>query len=245
MDNSGDQFSGVKGAQMDSTAQEKRSQRTRERILEAALAVLREHGYAGFRTEAVALEAGVSRGAMLHHYPKKTDLVIATCEYLYSQLVTASFQRLGTVSGLDETMDAILADAREFFLGKYFLQVLDLIVSAVNEADIRADILEISRRNREPVERAWSEQLAQYLPTETAEDIAFMSFNLFRGFATRTIIWDEPDRFERIVSLWKDMVRAYLECHHLSRDAASRSDTAKAEFHVDKEEIHEIEKNPL
>jgi len=51
---------------------------TRERILDAALAVLREVGYGGFSVQKVARHAGVYQGNITYYWPRRLDLVRAT-----------------------------------------------------------------------------------------------------------------------------------------------------------------------
>lgn len=58
-----------------------RSASMQQRLIEAAITVLRRIGYAAMTTQHVMDEAGVSRGAMLHHFPTRVDLVIAVAEY--------------------------------------------------------------------------------------------------------------------------------------------------------------------
>ena len=41
-----------------------------------------EHGWSGTSTTLVSHRAGVSRGAQLHHFPTKTDLVLAAVDHL-------------------------------------------------------------------------------------------------------------------------------------------------------------------
>lgn len=60
--------------------QAERSAETRGRIIEAAIASLCEDGYGATTTVHVAKLAGVSRGAMLHHFPTKEDLIFATAD---------------------------------------------------------------------------------------------------------------------------------------------------------------------
>lgn len=57
-----------------------RSASMRQRLIEAAIQCLCRVGYAATTTQLVTKEAGVSRGAMLHHFPTKLDLVIAVGE---------------------------------------------------------------------------------------------------------------------------------------------------------------------
>jgi AcrR family transcriptional regulator len=51
------------------------SEATRERLLAAAAAVVRRAGPRGLTLDAVALEAGVSKGGLLYHFPSKRELV--------------------------------------------------------------------------------------------------------------------------------------------------------------------------
>jgi AcrR family transcriptional regulator len=66
----------------DNTWQQTKSENTRTAILEGALDCFYELGYNNTTTEKVAKKAGVSRGAMLHHFPSKHDLVSASVRYL-------------------------------------------------------------------------------------------------------------------------------------------------------------------
>ncbi|CAN5172371.1 TetR/AcrR family transcriptional regulator [soil metagenome] len=52
-----------------------------QKLIEAAIQCLHEFGYAATTTQLVTDRAGVSRGAILHHYPTKVDLMVAVAEY--------------------------------------------------------------------------------------------------------------------------------------------------------------------
>lgn len=53
----------------------------RQRLIDAAVACLYELGYAATTFQIVTERAGVSRGAILHHFPTKVDLMVAVAEY--------------------------------------------------------------------------------------------------------------------------------------------------------------------
>lgn len=58
---------------------------TRARIIESAIAVLAEKGFAGFTLQAVADGAGVFYGNVTHHYPTRDKLVEATIGAAFEQ----------------------------------------------------------------------------------------------------------------------------------------------------------------
>lgn len=54
----------------------------REKLLDAALALVAEHGYSALTLDAVGAAVGVSKGGVLYHFPTKDDLVVALIEQL-------------------------------------------------------------------------------------------------------------------------------------------------------------------
>lgn len=54
----------------------------RQRLIDATIACLATHGHAATTTIRVAELAGVSRGAMLHHFPSRAELLLATARHI-------------------------------------------------------------------------------------------------------------------------------------------------------------------
>ncbi len=64
-----------------------RSARTRGALLAAARALFAEKGFTATGREEIAERAGVTRGALYHHFASKTDLAAAVVEQLEGELV--------------------------------------------------------------------------------------------------------------------------------------------------------------
>lgn len=62
-----------------------KSRRTRARILDEAVRVIAETGYAATTNAAVAEAAGITRGAMLYHFPTRETLLEAAIDHIQSQ----------------------------------------------------------------------------------------------------------------------------------------------------------------
>lgn len=84
--------------------QEQRSAAMRQRLLDATVESLVTYGYAGTTTARVAELAGVTRGAQVHHFPTKADLVTAAVRYLATKRVDAAFAQ---IERLREAVDPI------------------------------------------------------------------------------------------------------------------------------------------
>ncbi len=81
-----------------------RSARTRERLLKATIECLYELGYDRTSTVLVTKRAGVSRGAMLHQFPSKADLMMATSEYIRGLRRAAHNEAL---QGIDDPLEKL------------------------------------------------------------------------------------------------------------------------------------------
>ena len=64
-------------------SQEERSTHTRARLLDAALDVLREGGFASLTISKVTQRAGLTNGAMQHHFSARDDLLLALLDAVY------------------------------------------------------------------------------------------------------------------------------------------------------------------
>ena len=191
--------------------QAERSEETQTRILKAAANLIRKRGYAHFRTAEVAKEAGLSRGAQLHHFPTKDSLVVATLEYVFEQARVLSRRRATAVNRPRDLIEAVIEDAREFFFSEHFMVAIDIVLSTSTNQSVRKQILDISRKARRPVEAAWSEALAENgVPGQLASDIVALTLSLVRGMALRTLWDNDPKWFDELFSLWRQMIKVFL-----------------------------------
>lgn len=62
----------------------------REKLLEAAVKLVRRNGFAATSVEELCTEAGVTKGAFFHHFPSKEALGVAAAQY-WSQTTGAFF----------------------------------------------------------------------------------------------------------------------------------------------------------
>jgi AcrR family transcriptional regulator len=82
--------------------QAQKSASTRLQIVESALRCVVDLGYSCTTTTVIADKAGLSRGAMLHHFPSKIDIVRAAVEHLHAKRLKA-FRRAIDKLPRDET----------------------------------------------------------------------------------------------------------------------------------------------
>jgi AcrR family transcriptional regulator len=76
-----------------------RTAATRTALISAGRRLFAEHGFAGVGTEAIVLEAAVSRGALYHHFADKTELFAAVLDNVEGEVCA----QLAAAVGADTT----------------------------------------------------------------------------------------------------------------------------------------------
>src|ERR1700742_523065 len=88
--------------------QQERSAAMRRRLLDATVDCLVRYGYAGTTTTRVTELAGVTRGAQVHHFPTRAELVAAAVQHLAAQRAELAFARIDAVREAPDPLDAAL-----------------------------------------------------------------------------------------------------------------------------------------
>jgi TetR/AcrR family transcriptional regulator len=78
--------------------------RTRERILDAALEVFAERSFDGAGTREIALRGGVTQSLLNYHFSTKTELWRAAVDRVFASLTATMAERINGLRGVDEFM---------------------------------------------------------------------------------------------------------------------------------------------
>ncbi len=78
----------------------------RDKLLEAAVKLIRTNGYSATSVDQLCLEAGVTKGAFFHHFPSKEALGVATADYWSAS--TSAFFAQAPFHHLPTAIDRVL-----------------------------------------------------------------------------------------------------------------------------------------
>ena len=118
----------------------------RARLLEATVELLVERGFAGTSTTLVSERAGVSRGAQLHHFPTKNDLVVAAVEHLTELRGAELAAAVSRLPRGKRRTRAVLEMLGEHFCSPVFSAALELWVAARTDEALFAAVAPLERR---------------------------------------------------------------------------------------------------
>lgn len=191
--------------------QEERSATTRARLLDATVAALIESGYAGTTTTEVCARAGLSRGAQLHHFPTRADLVVNAVAHLAQRRADELRRDFADAASsgdrLARALDAVFAS----FSGPLFYAALELWVASRSDAELRKCLVRFERG----VGRAMAELWRELAPPDEAraaefQDLLELTFHVVRGMALQRILRHDDTERRRLFEVWKRMVAASL-----------------------------------
>ena len=184
--------------------QEERSAETRLRLLDATVDCLVEFGYAGTTTSAVQERAGVSRGALMHHYSSKADLMVAAVRHLASQRganlrAQAADLPLGE-DRVSQAMDLLW----ETFRGPLFTATLELWAAARTDPELKMAVYDWERSLRKDLAVAMTDLFgAEVAASPSFTDAIEMTLQFMRGSALTLILREDVGRQSAIVDQWK------------------------------------------
>jgi AcrR family transcriptional regulator len=93
----------MKGNRMNDNrrTQAERAADTREALIAAARALFAEHGFADVALETIVRAAGVTRGALYHHFPDKTELFAAVFEQVEAEVAAHMGEAIAAANQTD------------------------------------------------------------------------------------------------------------------------------------------------
>src|SRR5438477_2812453 len=132
---------------------EERSAQTRAKVLDATVDCLIELGYAGTTTTLISERAGVSRGAQLHHFPTKAELVAAAVEHLANRLGQDLQQEAAALPADGDRVTAAIDLLWSRFSTPLFPAWLELWVAARTDPELAASLRPLEDRVKRALQK--------------------------------------------------------------------------------------------
>jgi len=197
------------------TWQQTKSERTRTAILDAAIACLYQSGYFNTTKESIPRDPGVSRGAMLHHFPSKTELIQAAVEYLHNKLLEDYTARITAIparlkgkarrrAGIDALWDHLTGDL--------FTVYHELLVASRTDPELER-ILASSQKLFEQHVRETNQTLFTEWRDRGDRFLLAMDLTKFlmEGLATSRLMTNRTARVKRLTDYLADRLEEIFE----------------------------------
>lgn len=186
---------------MASETRTEQRERTRQRLLEAAVSCLVDYGYAGTTTQRIQERAKVSRGAVLHHFASKADLLVAAVHHVADERLTLIHTATDSIGPGPEAFAQVVSAIEKAMSGPPFVAALELWISSRTDPDLRAALVPAERCLGKALREIFDRALVGQDPQQNR--VAFESLVvLLRGLAVTNVLREDTKTNADVVDYW-------------------------------------------
>jgi AcrR family transcriptional regulator len=174
-----------------------RMERTRVRLLDAVFESLAECGYAGTTTSEVARRSGLTRGAQLHHFGTKGQMMVAAARHMNTR-ANAAF----VAAALDDLPDghdrirAALEVLARVYTGKRTSAYIELWSASRTHPELVDVLREAEDVGRDDIRALFGDKILEHATPECDALVDFIHYAL-RGIALDAHLATDAQRQER------------------------------------------------
>ena len=126
------------GKRRERRTQAERRAATRTALLDAAIECLVEQGYARTTTRGIARRAGVTPGALQHHFASKAELLSETIGHIRAKWIGEVFaQPVASTTSMRKRHEELLDRTWGMYRGPLFVALLELAIGARTDPALR------------------------------------------------------------------------------------------------------------
>ena len=193
------------------TLRDAQREATRHRILDAATDLLIADGYSSLTAQSVQTAAGVSRGALLHHFPNMQELTAALVSNIVVRNEAAVRVAMSRQDSSVDTIENSISALYSALTQPPFQAELELW-SAARTDPVLAEVLRESERIagrdlRRVVHDAFGPEI---VASENYSQIADLTVLMLRGLALSRAVQKSDASARRSISQWAGVVRLLL-----------------------------------
>jgi AcrR family transcriptional regulator len=188
--------------------QHERSAETVAKLLDATVDLLHDRGFARLSTAEIAESAGVSRGALTHHFDSKEAIIADAVSRQLRASTTALHNRAEAIrrsgGGSDELVDYIWGMMND----RLFYVTMEYLPEARHNPDFRQRIMPVVREFHQGLNAVWAD-LADKSGVDVGHALVLMNATMcmMRGMIAQTTVKDDPAYFTTLLDFWKGQVR--------------------------------------
>ena len=191
--------------------QEERSAEMRQRLMDAAIDLLAERGYEQVSTTMIARRAGVSNGALTHHFPTKAELMGAAFEALMFEWQERRFQDLYPNDGDDRLAQYVRHCWNVVFSQPRYLGVVELMLTARGDPVLRERV-SLALQRFGPTRRRIERDLIGFdIDDPVRGPILDLALSVLRGMALQSNVNPSHTQDPELLETWLSMMALKLQ----------------------------------
>ncbi len=203
-------------------SQKEKSAETSGRLMAATVDLLHDRGFWRLSTTDIAAQAGLSRGALTHHFSSREDIIVRSIQHMLDEVTEGLHgfaQQLETQGG---SSDLIVDYLWTMMSDRLFYVTLEYLSEARHNPAFKAQLIPVVRAFHSGLDAVWSVLARQSgIEPKQASVILNATMCLFRGMIAQTILRDDPAYYAELRAFWKAQVRLAFTALQQERASAA------------------------
>ena len=185
--------------------QAERRATARALILGSTAECLLERGYAATTVTEVQERSGLARGTIQHHFPTRSQLIVAAISHLVDARIDAFRAEAAAIDDGPGKMDAVVDLAWQDLTSPIFFAALELWVAARTDADLRAALVPEQDRLFAAMRELYAETMGEPFASDPeAAVLVEFTVDLLTGLSLASMLSrDRGAPPEAVVDRWK------------------------------------------
>ena len=202
-------------------SQAERNEEARSRLIQASIEELNVSGFAGATTQRIAKRAGLTTGALHHHFATKADLLIAVLDFVSGRIL----KRLQARSSADGKggIDEVVRGLWDVYGDVEYWATWEIIIGFRSDHETLSRLTSHRLATMETLVRPWLERYST-LPEARTKIIELFEFMLIaiRGLRLEQFLKRDEAYFQRNLDLLSELVAERLNYLMTASSSSSR-----------------------
>jgi len=191
--------------------QAERSAGTREKILNVAIDLLYQKGLRDTSTVDIATAAGVSRGALLHHYPTKEELLKESLRFLLRKEIDSIRAMASDIDRGKLDTDGFFDALWQKFSGPLFMVTLEYVTASRTDPAIKSALQPVAYEFNTSLDEIWELFFTESsVPPGERRKALTATLCFMRGMGTQTVWREDPAFFADMLAYWKRFIQSSI-----------------------------------
>lgn len=191
---------------MSAEPKQDRSRATRLRLLEATVRCMAESGWAGSTNAVIAEAAGISKGALQHHFPTREELVVAALEHMFARRTEVVLAAAIPESAGADRVHAAVECLVEVYAGELFGAALQVWSVAAVDPGVLEVVAPLERRFAREAHALALRLLEVHDDDPHVRALVQATLDMCRGLALAGVLSDDTTRRSFVVRAWSEQL---------------------------------------
>ncbi|TPQ47745.1 TetR/AcrR family transcriptional regulator [Prosthecomicrobium hirschii] len=188
--------------------QKDRTAETSARLKAATIDLLHDRGFWRMSTVEIARQAGVSRGALTHHFASREEIITESVADMLRRVTDDLHRFAEDFADRGGSSDEIVDYIWRMMSDRLFYVTMEFLPEARHNADFKARLIPVVRAFHAGLDAIWTALAARSgVDPDRTRTAMNASMCLVRGMIAQTVIRDDPLYYTGLLDFWKTQLR--------------------------------------